>query len=172
MTAFVSLVGTVGQRPPGHIHLATENRLECKFLLILGYFGLDLGTDFLPLLGGSLFETLLCILYFTFELAFEFVDIVEILLHAKHIAMIGKRETRHTVFQGFVYEPCHGGLAVKKRILAMDVEMYELWHVDYRVKFSSKLILFSDMGCQKMLKIFKSVFNNSGSRNRCQSKKC
>ena len=63
------------------------------------------------------------------QLTVHLVAVVEQLFHAEHIAMIGYRHTAHAVGNGLVDELLNGRLAVEERVVRVDVQMYEVFHV-------------------------------------------
>ena len=80
----------------------------------------------LAALQGS--NALLQVLDFSVRPPVLLVDIVEELLDAEHVAMIGHRNTPHAVGHRLVYQPGNGSLSVQYGILGMDVQVNKILH--------------------------------------------
>ena len=55
------------------------------------------------------------------RIVYTLVDVVEELLDAEHVAMVGDGHASHTVGYGFVYQTGNACLPVKDRIVGVDV---------------------------------------------------
>ncbi len=103
VTALVALVATVDQGVVGHIHLTSEYRLEYLFLQgrRLGAFAVG-GLAVAPLVGlvGGFEE----VFDGPFGLAVFLGHVVEELLDAEHVAMVGQGDAGHTVGHRLVYQ--------------------------------------------------------------------
>ena len=69
-----------------------------------------------------------CILDDAFGFSTHFICIVEELLDAHHVAMIGDSHTAHAIADSFVDEFGHRGLSVENGVLGVNVQMYEVLH--------------------------------------------
>ena len=108
ITALVLFTIFVLQTPTGHIHLTTDNRFK-KFLFRLFQlrftsrkFGILIFTFHLSLLYRS--NLLLQGLYLTIRAAVLLIYIIEELLHAEHITVIGYSYPPHPITYRLVYE--------------------------------------------------------------------
>ncbi len=124
VTAGVALVDMLVQVFLRHIHFAAEDWTESEVCLFCGDFSLDCGF----FAFGGFFELLFEVLYGIFYLSFFLFHIVEILLDAVHIAMVGNCQAGHAVGNGFVDKGGNGSLPVEQGVLRMDVKMNELCH--------------------------------------------
>ena len=62
------------------------------------------------------------------ELAVDGLAVVEELLDAEHIAVVGDGHAAHTVGHSLVYEPLHGRLSVENGVICVNVEVDEIFH--------------------------------------------
>ena len=62
------------------------------------------------------------------ELAVDGLAVVEELLDAEHIAVVGDGHAAHTVGHSLVYEPLHGRLSVENGVVCVNVEVDEIFH--------------------------------------------
>ena len=67
--------------------------------------------------------------------AVHFTAIVEKILYAEHIAMVCYGHSAHSVCYGLVHKARNAGLSVQQRILGMNVEMYEVLHYVYTLRY-------------------------------------
>ena len=132
VTALVGLTLFLIHCTAGHIHFATDDRLE---QFIFGFRYLRFASRYLRFLiltcyftalytGNPLFQ----VFYFPFRTTVLFINIVGEFLDTEHIAMIGNGNTFHTILHRLVYQTAHTGLAVKERILGMYVQMNKILH--------------------------------------------
>ncbi len=121
-----------------HVHLAAEDGLEIGHGTLLAERGLAFGNEFvggfalvgvLAVLAGLGFiravaqglQLCLGILYDALGLARHLAGIVEEVLDAHHVAVVGDGHAAHSVLDGFVDELGHGGLAVEDGVLGVNV---------------------------------------------------
>ena len=62
------------------------------------------------------------------ELVIDFIAVVLELLNAHHVAVISHCNAAHTISYSLVYQLLDVGLAVKQRVLRMDMKMNEFLH--------------------------------------------
>ena len=101
MAPGVMLVGVYVERFVGHIHLASEDGLEYLFLKAFRLFAFLCGQCGIAVLLRFLCGSL-GILYGAFGLGVFFRHIVEKLLDAEHVAVVGDGQGRHAVCHGLV----------------------------------------------------------------------
>ena len=111
---------------PSHVCLAAADGLE-NTGTGLRQLSLQLGTGGLVCHLGKL---LLQLGDFIPRLAVLLVHIIEKLLDAEHVAVVGHGDGVHPVGQAFVHHTRDGGHSVLNGILRMDVKMSELCHSD------------------------------------------
>ncbi len=129
VTALVGLVGAVGQRAFGHIHLAAEYGFECELAFNFLHLGGKFGAELFGFAFGGFLYFLFEVGELAFVFAFDLVDIVEIFLDAEHVAVVGQRETGHAEVHCLIDKTRDRSLSVKEGILAVYVEMNELLHL-------------------------------------------
>jgi hypothetical protein len=56
------------------------------------------------------------------------VAVVEELLDAKHVAMVGHSHAAHSVTDGLIDQFRNGSLSIKDTVLCVYVQMYEIFH--------------------------------------------
>ena len=101
VSACVVLVGMHVERCVCHVDLTSEYRFQ-YFFLQLGRFGpLGLGCSCVALLGGF-GGCFLGVFYRSFGFAVLLVYVVEKLLYAEHVAVVGDGKRRHAVGNGLV----------------------------------------------------------------------
>ena len=105
-------------------------------------------------LVGLLFLASSCHVYFASEDRFErfqpfllaslvyLAAIVEELLDAEHVAMVGQGHSLHAVLDRFVYHAAYGGLAIQKGVLRVYVQMHKIFHSIPYIVFLHKGSMF------------------------------
>ena len=76
------------------------------------------------------------------EFVIDLVAVVLELLDAHHVAVISHRNAAHTIGYSLVYQLLNVGLAVKQRVLRMDMKMNEFLHKTLELKKCLKLLPF------------------------------
>ena len=91
------------------------------------------------------------------ELVILLVAVVLELLNAHHIAVISYGNTAHTIGYSLVYQLLYVGLAVKQRVLRMDMKMYKFLHKFLELKKFLKLLSFAKRVIHEQLKVFNKI---------------
>ena len=114
-----------------NIHLASEDRHEIGYAFVLFDRFLQISPDFVnraSLVPGrrkssviNLRESLLICLYGFFCLSPASRNLIKKLLHAHHIAMIGKRHTLHSVGYSLINHLLYRSLSVENGVLRVNV---------------------------------------------------
>ena len=130
--ALVRLTFLILQTATGYIHFTTENWFEQLLFrslqLFLASCNLRFGVFRLFLTTFQSGNFLLQILNLPIRTPVLLVDIVEELLDAEHISVVGHCDSSHAVGHSFVYQPGNRSLSVKNRILRMNVQMNKILH--------------------------------------------
>ena len=111
----------------GHIHLAAEDGHEGRAGGLLGHLGLQTLSQ---RVGGGVGGYFQCagVELFQLGLALDLDDIVEELLDAHHVAVVGDGHAFHAVGQGLIDQGGDGRLAVEEGVLGMYVKVNEVAH--------------------------------------------
>ena len=88
------------------------------------------------------------------KLVIDLVAVVLKLLNAHHVAVISHCNAAHTISYSLVYQLLDVGLAVKQRVLRMDMKMNEFLQFTFGMKKFLKLIPFGKRDNPEPLKVF------------------
>ena len=120
---------TVVETAACYVYLAANDSLEVGLGLCVKLYAClcecsACVTINLGLRGCAILETLyasLNLLYLSLACAVLLLDVVEELLNTKHITVVSKRNTRHTICNGLVDKLWNACLTIEQRVLAMYV---------------------------------------------------